>query len=67
MFLLSTATFLLATLHEATLLAYTGIGIHSVLIGSQDLPLAERLQVANGLLSKPNAILGLVSYIEVSI
>ncbi|KAF9469469.1 hypothetical protein BDZ94DRAFT_1303186 [Collybia nuda] len=64
MFLLSTATFLLATVHEATLLAYVGIAIHSILVGSQNIPLIERLPYANNLLQKPNSVLAWAGYLE---
>lgn len=56
MFLASLASFLLATVYEATLLVAAGFLIHSGLIGYPALSQVEKQQIINGQLSKPNQI-----------
>lgn len=55
-FLISTATFLVATVHGAALISYTGILVHSALTTYQNLPLAQRLPLVYRKLRAPDAV-----------
>lgn len=67
MFLASVTTFLLATIREATDLAKTGIFIHPVLVGYQDLSLIEKQSLVKNILQKPNVIIYWIDTFEVGV
>lgn len=61
MFFISTITFLLSTVIEATQLASDGISNYSILVGYQDLPLMERPSLVDEKMRKINIILAWTS------
>ncbi|KAF9457643.1 hypothetical protein BDZ94DRAFT_1326102 [Collybia nuda] len=67
MFLTSAFTFVLATVHEASLLATSGIFINSFLVGYQHVPLIERGPLVYEHLRTPNIIFSWMASFEVFI
>ncbi|KAF9469475.1 hypothetical protein BDZ94DRAFT_1303190 [Collybia nuda] len=65
MFLACTVMFLLATAHEATTLASSGILIHSALMKYPGLTLAEKIPLLNTLLKSPSIITIWITNFEV--
>lgn len=67
MFLATTLNFILATIHAGALCAISGIFLHSSLVGYQNIPLAEKPPVVNGLLLKPDKLIVWIESFEVRV